>query len=71
MTDENFVLDQHALTNEGVTGDLAPVTDTCPFLDFDERADFHVIADLASIQVGESENLHSLTESNVGSNSLI
>jgi hypothetical protein len=39
-----------------VAGNLAPAADFGAFLDFNERADFHIVANLTSVKIGETED---------------
>src|SRR2546430_1711186 len=70
MSHKNFLLQRHSLANERVAGDLAPIPDSRPFLDFDERPDFHVIADLTAVQIGEAIDAHPFAQLHVGRNQL-
>ena len=53
MPNENIVFDGDALTNEGVTRDLASPSNYSILLDFDKCTDLCVIADFAPIEVNE------------------
>lgn len=53
VSDENAFFNCDAFANECVTGDFAPRTDTCAFLDFNERTDLRFVADLAPVKVDE------------------
>src|SRR6266478_84031 len=64
-------LDRDALTDERVAANLAAVADFCPFLDFNERAYFGFVADLATVKVHESPNLHVATQLHIGRDSLV
>ena len=58
MSDEDVVLDGHAFTDEAVAGDLAVLSDSGPFLYFDERPYFGVVADFTAIEVHEVLDLY-------------
>ena len=53
MTDEYVVLDSHAFTDKRVTGNLAILPNDGILLNFDKRADFSVVANLASVEIDE------------------
>jgi hypothetical protein len=56
VPDENFVLDGHSFADEGVTGNLAPIAHTSPFLNFHECADLYVISDDTPVEIGKSKD---------------
>lgn len=62
VADEHLVLDGHALANEGVAGNFDRAAEADILLNFDERADFGIIADLAAIEIYESEDSNVLAE---------
>ena len=51
MTDEDFVFDDHAFTDESVRRDLATRTDRGVLLDLDKGSDLRVAADRATVQI--------------------
>ena len=71
MSDEHLILNGHALANEGVAGDFAATADPGAFLNLDEGPDFRLIANLAAIQIDESENANPGAELYVWSDLLI
>ena len=66
VADENFVFQHHAFANEGVTGNLAAGADAGAFLNFDECADFDIVADFATVKVGEAVNANAIARFDVG-----
>lgn len=62
VADEHLVLDGHALANEGVAGNFDRAAEPGILLNLDERADFGIIADLAAIEIYESEDSNVLAE---------
>lgn len=66
MPNKNAFLNCNTFTNECVTGDFAARSDTCAFLDLDERADLRFITNLTSIQVDESANANVASKLYVG-----
>src|SRR5256885_5105641 len=56
MSNEHFILQGHSFANKTVTGNLARIPDFRALLNFDERADPDVVANLASVQIGEAIN---------------
>ena len=71
MSHKHFVLDDHAFTDKGVTGDLAALADPRVFLDLNEGPDFRIVADVASVEVGEPEDTDVLAEFDVGRDLLV
>ena len=57
MPDEDFVLDRHAFTDEGMTRYLAPFADLGILLNLNKGADFAVIANLTAIEIDEIREL--------------
>src|SRR5581483_3012257 len=66
VADEDFVLDRHAFTDEGVAGDLATVADLDTLLNFNECPDLDVVPELTTVKVGEIEDADVFAELNVG-----
>ena len=71
VADENGVFDGHAFAEEGVAGDFAMGADLHAFLDFDESANFGVVADFAAVKIHEGEDLDILAEFDIGSDALV
>jgi len=63
MTDEDVVLNGHALAHKRVTRDLAAFTNTCILLDFNKRANLGLIADLTAIKIDKSTKLDITSQS--------
>jgi hypothetical protein len=53
VPDKHFILDRHALTNEGVALDLAPFAYEGILLDLYKRADSCFVVNGATVQVDE------------------
>ena len=68
MTDEHFVFDINAFTNKSVAGNLAAFTDGGVFLDFNERANFRVVANLAAVQIDELGKADAVSQFHIRSN---
>jgi hypothetical protein len=49
MRNETVVTNRDELANEGVRLNPAPLPNSCPFLNFNERTDERVIADVAAV----------------------
>jgi len=65
MADETLILDGHALADESVTGNFAPLADDRAALDFNERADTRAVADSAAVEIDEGVDLDAFAEFNV------
>ena len=70
MTDKDFGFNRDPFTNEGMTGDLATVSNFGPFLDFDERPYTRVVVNLAAVKIHKCVNRNVATEFYVGRNAL-
>ena len=70
VPDEHLRLDGDAFTDERMTGDLAAITHSCSFLNFDEGPNPSVVADLAAVEIYKCVNRHVAAELNVGGNAL-
>src|SRR5207249_1602197 len=62
MSNEDLLLQRHSFANKTVTGNLAAMPDLGALLNFNERADPHVVANLAAVQIGEAINTHPLAQ---------
>jgi hypothetical protein len=71
VANKDFIFQRHSFADEGVAGDFAPVSYSRALLDFDKRADFDIVADLAAIEVREGENLDPLAKLHIWRNPLI
>jgi hypothetical protein len=71
MSDEDVILNDDALTNERMTGDLAALPDAGIFLDFDECADLGFVSNLAAIQIDELRKANVLSQSHVVRNAVV
>src|SRR6185436_7698089 len=71
VTNEDFVFERDAFTDEGVAGNFAATTDLRVLLDFNERSDFGFVTDFATVQIDESENAHAPAEFNVRGDQLM
>src|SRR5262245_19472095 len=71
VPDKHLILDLDPFADEGVALDLDAATDLRAALDLDERADPRFVADLASVQVDEIENLDVPAQPDVGGYRLI
>ena len=65
MTDENLILDLHAVADERVARDLASRADRRPPLDLDEGSDAGVTPDAAAVKVRERPDSYVFTEFDV------
>jgi hypothetical protein len=70
MPDENFLFQSNSFANESVAGDLAAIPHSRPLLNFNESANLYLVADFATIQIGEPENLNPSPQLNVSGNAL-
>jgi len=51
VPDKNAFFDCDAFADKGVAGNFAAPPDPCAFLDFNESANFRLVADVASVKV--------------------
>jgi hypothetical protein len=58
VRNEAVVANRYQIANERVGLDSAPLPDLCPFLDFNERPDEGIIADVAAVQVCRLDDRH-------------
>src|SRR5437899_3972647 len=70
MADEDFLLQCHAFTDKAVAGNLAAAPDFRALLNFHERANLYLVADLTAIKVGEPIKPHALAQLYVRCDSL-
>src|SRR3984957_18997517 len=66
VSDENFVFDRDAGTNERVTRNFAALADMRIALHLDERADLRCVSDAASVKIYERPELYALAQNHVG-----
>src|SRR6266566_8601264 len=62
MRNEAVVPNRNQLAYERVRLNPAPLPDLCPFLDFNERPDEGIIADVAAVQVCRLDDRHICAE---------
>jgi len=53
MADKNFIFQGHTFTDEGVTGNFAPVSNFDPLLNLHEGSNFHIVPDLTTVKIDE------------------
>ena len=68
MADEDLILDRDALTDEGVTRDLASPSDARILLNLDEGTNFCLVSNLAAVQVDELPERDVFSERDIGGN---
>src|SRR5712692_10881459 len=61
VSDKDLLLQSYSFADKRVTGNFAPTANPDSFLDFDKGTDFHVIANLAAIKIGEPVYANSLS----------
>ena len=69
MADKNIVLQGHPFANERVAGNFASVANFDPFLNFDKRANLHVIPNFTTIEIGEAVKPDIFAQFYIGGNS--
>src|ERR1035441_5595228 len=70
VPDENFLLQRHAFADESVAGNFAAAPDFRALLDFNERADLHIIADFTPVKIGETEDANVSSQLDIRRNPL-
>src|SRR5690606_19305484 len=71
VADEHLVLDGHTFTDKTVTRDFAAASNLCALLHLDERANFGLVANLATVEVGEAKHLGIFAQLDVRSDLLV
>ncbi len=66
VADEDLIFNGHAFADKAVTRDFAVAADGHAFLDFDERADFGSVTDLATVKIYEVVDGYVLAKFDVG-----
>ena len=71
MPDENLILDRHSFANEGMTGNLAILSNGRIFLNFDKCSDLRVVSDFASVEIARLDDFDPRAEFDVAHASLM
>jgi len=67
MADEYIVLDCHAFTDKGMTGNLTISANVSFFLDFNKSSDLSVVTNGAPVEIYEGVNFDVFTEFHIWS----
>ena len=71
MSDEYLIFDRDSFANERMARDFATTAHASTFLNFDERPNLGVIANFATVEIRECEDLDPLAKLHVRRNALI
>ena len=70
VADEDLIFQSHTFANKSMTRNFATIPDFDALLDFDERADFYVVSNFATIQVDKPMEPNVFTQLDIWSNPL-
>ncbi len=70
VSNENLIFQGHAFTKEGMTGDLASVSDLNPLLDLYKGSNLYVVPDLTTVKIDETVKLDIFAQFHVRSHRL-
>jgi hypothetical protein len=68
VTDEDILFQGHAFANETMAGNFTAMADARALLDFHKGADFHVVANFATVKVGKGKEPDIFAQLHIGGN---